>query len=145
MNTAAAARRPATRRTQNIGFAIPIANIRALLPGLRKGGTIGRPKAFLGVEVVSVTPPSDPLVLTATSGAVVVSVFPGSPAALAGIRAGDVIVGFGGQPITSDFGLTRGRTSGPPRRTGDGRALPRARRSARSRLCWAPSRPREPG
>ncbi len=94
MSTAAAASTTGNAPTQNIGFAIPIANIRALIPGLRKGGTIGRPKAFLGVEVVSVTPSE------------VVSVFPGAPAELAGIVAGDVIVGFAGRTITTDVALT---------------------------------------
>ena len=107
MSTAAAASTTGNAPTQNIGFAIPIANIRALIPGLRKGGTIGRPKAFLGVEVVSVTPSERASwALTATSGALVVSVFPGAPAELAGIVAGDVIVGFAGRTITTDVALT---------------------------------------
>jgi putative serine protease PepD len=108
MSTAAAASTTGNAPTQNIGFAIPIANIRALIPGLRKGGTIGRPKAFLGVEVVSVTPSERASwSLTATSGALVVSVFPGAPAELAGIAAGDVIVGFAGRSITTDVALTK--------------------------------------
>lgn len=103
MNTAAAVTTPGDARTQNIGFAIPIANIRALLPGLRRGGTFGPPKAFLGVEVLSATRTN---ARAPAGGAVVVNVFPGSPAALAGIRVGDVIVRFGGQPITSALELT---------------------------------------
>lgn len=107
MNTAAAASTTGNAPTQNIGFAIPIANIRALIPGLRKGGTVGRPKAFLGVEVVSVTPSERASwALTTTSGALVVSVFPGAPAEVAGIAAGDVIVGFAGRTITTDVALT---------------------------------------
>ncbi len=107
MNTAAAASTAGDAPTQNIGFAIPVAKIRPLIPGLRKGGTVGTPKAFLGVEVVSVTPAErSSWGLTATSGALVVSVFPGAPAALAGIGAGDVIVRFAGRTITSDVSLT---------------------------------------
>ena len=107
MNTAAAASTSGDAPTQNIGFAIPVDYIETLVPGLRKGGTIGAPKAFLGVEVVSVTPAErSTWGLTATSGALVESVFPGTPAAMAGIGAGDVIVGFDGHPITTDVALT---------------------------------------
>jgi putative serine protease PepD len=107
MNTAAATSTAGNAPTQNVGFAIPIGRIRSLLPGLRKGGTSGPPKAFLGVEVVSVTPAErSDWGLTATSGALVVSVFPGSSAALAGIASGDVIVGFAGHVITTDVSLT---------------------------------------
>ena len=61
----------------------------------------------MGVEVVSITPAErSSWGLTATSGALVVSVFPGAPAALAGIGAGDVIVSFAGRTITSDVSLT---------------------------------------
>ncbi|MGD0982694.1 MAG: trypsin-like peptidase domain-containing protein [Acidimicrobiales bacterium] len=107
MNTAAATTTAGDAPTQNIGFAIPIGSIRALIPGLEKGGTVGEPKAFLGVEVVSVTPSERATWgLTATSGALVVSVFPGAPAELAGIAAGEVIVGFAGRVITTDVSLT---------------------------------------
>jgi S1-C subfamily serine protease len=107
MNTATAASTTGNAPTENIGFAIPIANLRALIPGLRKGGTVGEPKAFLGVEVVSVTPSERASwALTPTSGALVVSVFPGAPAELAGVVAGDVIVGFAGRTITTDVALT---------------------------------------
>ncbi len=107
MNTAAATTTSGDAPTQNIGFAIPIANIRSLISGLRKGGTVGTPKAFLGVEVVSVTTAErSSWGLTARSGALVVSVFPGAPAALAGIGTGDVIVMFAGRTITTDVSLT---------------------------------------
>lgn len=106
MNTAAATNTPGDAPTQNIGFAIPIGSIEALLPVLRQGGTIGPPTAFLGVEVVSVTPANrSSWGLSAKSGALVVSVFPGAPAALAGIGPGDVIVKLAGRSIASDTAL----------------------------------------
>ncbi len=107
MNTAAATTSPGQAPTQNIGFAIPIGSIEALLPGLREGGTVGPPKAFLGVEVVSVTPANRlEYGLTPTRGALVVELFPGAPAAVAGVRVGDVIVGFAGRAVTSNVSLT---------------------------------------
>ena len=48
MNTAAATRTSGDAPTQNIGFAIPIANIRSLIPGLRKGGTDRDAQGLLG-------------------------------------------------------------------------------------------------
>ena len=107
MNTAAATTSAGQAPTQNIGFAIPIGSIEALLPGLRKGGAIGPPKAFLGVDVVSVTAANRAAYgLTPTRGALVVALFPDAPAALAGISAGDVIVGFNGHAITNNVSLT---------------------------------------
>jgi len=107
MNTAAATSSAGNAPAQNIGFAIPVDSIKTLLPGLRKGGTIGPPKAFIGVEVVSVTPAQRSAYgLTPTIGALVVSVVTGAPAAQAGIRPDDVIVEFNGRVITTDASLT---------------------------------------
>ncbi len=107
MNTAAATSSAGNAPAQNIGFAIPVDSIKTLLPGLRKGGTIGPPKAFIGVEVVSVTPAERSAYgLTPAVGALVVSVVTGAPAAEAGIRPDDVIVGFNGRVITTDASLT---------------------------------------
>ncbi len=107
MNTAAATSSAGNAPAQNIGFAIPVDSIKTLLPGLRKGGTIGPPKAFIGVEVVSVTPAQRSAYgLTPAVGALVVSVVTGAPAAQAGIRPDDVIVGFNGRVITTDASLT---------------------------------------
>ena len=41
-----------------------------------------------------------------TSGAMICQVYPGTPAASAGLQAGDVITAAGGQPVTSAAGLT---------------------------------------
>jgi len=107
MNTAAATSSAGNAPAQNIGFAIPIDSVKTLLPGLRKGGTIGPPKAFIGVEVVSVTPQDrSEYRLVPKSGALVVSVVTGTPASHAGIRLGDVIVEFAGHPISTDTALT---------------------------------------
>ena len=107
MSTAAATTTTGNAPTQNIGFAIPVASIKALLPGLRRGGTAGRPKAFLGVEVVSVTAANRSAYgLYPTQGALVVGLFPGAPAAQAGIRVGDVITNFQGRAISTDVALT---------------------------------------
>ena len=88
-----------------IGFATPINTIRELLPQLRTG------KISRGVIGVSIS--RDPVTkemaqelgLPNTSGAVVSAVNPGTPAAKAGIQAGDVIVEYNGRPVTDSDSL----------------------------------------
>lgn len=80
-----------------IGFAIPSNIARDLLPQLRKGRVI---RGWLGVMIQQITPQiRDKLGLTTETGALVSQVTPGGPAEKAGIRRGDVIVSFDGQPI----------------------------------------------
>jgi len=80
-----------------IGFAIPINNVRELIPQLRSG------KVTRGVIGVQVTPvPADALAefgLKERKGALVGAVSRGQPAAKAGIEPGDVILEFNGKPI----------------------------------------------
>ncbi|MHC5828769.1 MAG: PDZ domain-containing protein, partial [Nostoc sp.] len=65
--------------------------------------------AYLGIQMVGLTPqlkqninsdPNSGLSVTEDKGVLVVKVVPNSPAAKAGIRAGDVIQKLGGQPVT---------------------------------------------
>lgn len=102
IDTAVAASSAHNAPAQNVGFAIPISDALALLSGLRRGGTTGPPKAFIGVEVQPVTPQlRQEFGYTPTYGAVVDSVVAGSPASAAGIQPGDVIVAFGAEKVTS--------------------------------------------
>jgi putative serine protease PepD len=116
MNTAVASSSSGNAPAQNIGFAIPSSSIQALVATLRAGGTAGKPKTYLGVEVTDETPQQQQAYgLVPASGALVVSVVSGSPADTAGIRTGDVIVSFNGKAVTSAQGLTndvQGSSSG---------------------------------
>jgi serine protease Do len=81
-----------------IGFAIPANMARHVMDDLRKDGRVHRSQ--LGVTVQPVT--SDmaaSLGLKQVGGAIVSSVTPGSAADRAGIRQGDVIASFNGQPV----------------------------------------------
>ena len=107
MNTAVASSSTGNAPAQNIGFAIPSSTIQGLVPTLRAGGTAGKAKAYLGVEVTDETPQEQAAYgLVPSSGALVVSVVSGSPADMAGILTGDVIVDFNGKAVTSAQGLT---------------------------------------
>jgi putative serine protease PepD len=77
-----------------IGFAVPSNTVREVLPELARGERIERP--FLGVT--SAPHPA---------GAEIQGVTPGSPAAGAGLRAGDVITGVDGGPVGDPDDLSR--------------------------------------
>jgi serine protease Do len=81
-----------------IGFAIPIDDVKEVLPQLREKGKVAR--GMLGVSVQSLTPElAQALHLDRPEGALVAQVEPGSAGARAGLRPGDLIVSVEGQPI----------------------------------------------
>ena len=95
-----------------IGFAIPINIAKDVLPQLRERGAVVR--GYLGVAVGPV--PADvrrTLGLAPERGALVADVVPRSPAAGAGLSAGDVVTAFQNVPIQSPNELTR-RVGGTP-------------------------------
>jgi S1-C subfamily serine protease len=107
MDTAVASSSTGNAPAQNIGFAIPSSTIQGLVATLRAGGTAGKAKAYLGVEVTDETSQEQQAYgLVPSSGALVVSVVSGSPADSAGVRTGDVVVTFNGKAVTSAQGLT---------------------------------------
>lgn len=82
----------------NIGFAIPIDMVRALLPALIRDGKFRR--SALGLVADSVHVPSDGEgTPTAPVGALVREVLPGGPADQAGLRPGDILLELDGQTI----------------------------------------------
>lgn len=88
-----------TGGNQGLGFAVPINQAVRSLEQLRKGGTVKY--AWLGVGLKTVTPDlAKTFNLTTQSGALVENVYPGSPAAKAGIKGGDQTVTVGGQQYT---------------------------------------------
>jgi serine protease Do len=84
-----------------IGFAVPINSVKALLPQLRQGKVVrGRLGARMRNAAISADE-AKALGLPAAHGVIVISVEPDSPAARGGLRAGDVIVAFNGQDVSS--------------------------------------------
>jgi S1-C subfamily serine protease len=108
MNTAVAGTSSDGTSSQNIGFAIPAASIESLLPELQKGGQTGNAGGYLGVDITTLTPAlRQQYGFTPTTGAVILTVVAGSPAAKAGLVQGDVIVNIDGKAITSSEDLQK--------------------------------------
>ena len=93
-------------QANNIGFAIPINQVRAVLPQLKARGRVAR--GFIGVTLETVTPSLQrALGLASATGAIVQEVSPDTPAERAGIRAYDVIRSVDGRDVTSSDELIR--------------------------------------
>ncbi len=103
-----------------IGFAVPIATAKSELAQLEKGGTVR--SAYLGVSTLTIDGSLSALNLPVKSGALVETVEGGTPAAKAGIRAGnlevqtsggkvavggDIVVNAGGKAIASAEDLSK--------------------------------------
>jgi len=107
MNTAVAGTLPDGTSAQNIGFAIPVATIQSLLKSLKAGASVVNHGAFIGVEIMSMSPElQQQYGFTISSGAVVMSVIAGSGAAAAGVKQGDIIVKIDGTKIGSAQDVT---------------------------------------
>ena len=88
----------------DIGFALPIADVIRRLPELESTGTVVR--GLLGVRYQLIDPESDQFAGSPYPYAVgVTAVMPGTTAQAAGVEAGDVIVAIDGQPLTRVFTL----------------------------------------
>ena len=108
MNTAVAGTSSDGTSSQNIGFAIPAASVESLLPELQKGGQTGNGGGYLGVDITTLTPAlRQQYGFTPTTGAVILTVVAGSPAAKAGLVQGDVIVNIDGTAIASSEDLQK--------------------------------------
>jgi S1-C subfamily serine protease len=71
-----------------IGFAVPIDTAKSILDNLKSGETVQR--AYLGVTSLTVDGQLEALNLPVDHGALVQTVEPGSPAEMAGLKAGDL-------------------------------------------------------
>ncbi|MBU6308439.1 MAG: trypsin-like peptidase domain-containing protein [Planctomycetes bacterium] len=86
-----------------IGFAIPSNTARKVCHEILQDGYVER--GYLGMALTS-SPPD-------VTGVLVAAVEPQSPAALAGIRPGDLIVSFDGEPVAEPAGLVLQLTRTP--------------------------------
>ena len=89
-----------------IGFAIPSDLASRIVDDLRDDGKVER--GWLGVRIQGVTPDmAEGLGLQEPKGALVSSVEPGSPAAAAGLEAGDVVLEWDGSAVSRVKDLSR--------------------------------------
>lgn len=96
-----------------IGFAIPVNMARNVMDQLIRGGTVRR--GSLGVTIQGVTPEAvSQLGLQSARGALVASVVSGGAAERAGVRAGDVILGFNGNPVNDPNALRNAVAASQP-------------------------------
>ncbi len=96
---------------QGIGFALPINLAASVYNQIIKGGRVSR--GSIGVGFDSNQKPETLTVYGSTHGVFVTRVEPGGPAAKAGLKVEDVIVGFNGKPIKDGDDLVN-RVSATP-------------------------------
>lgn len=93
---------------QGLGFAIPINTAKRIADELVATGEVEH--AYLGIQMATITPQlkqrldgaaNSPITITDDQGVVVVDVVANSPAAQAGLQAGDVIRQINGQSVTT--------------------------------------------
>jgi serine protease Do len=99
-----------------IGFAIPIAVIKQILPQLKENGHVSR--GYLGVQPQAVTGDMvEGLGLKSTHGALLADVIKDGPGDKGGLKPGDVVVGLNGKPVMDNNQLTRDVGVVPPGNT----------------------------
>ena len=85
--------------SNGIGFAIPASLVRVVAETAESGGEVFE-RPYIGATFETVTPDvAEALGLDRAAGALVSDVVDGGPAGGAGLRAGDIVVGFNNQPI----------------------------------------------
>ncbi len=85
----------------NLGFAIPSATARVVLARLLKDGDIVR--SYVGIVPGALQDLENFYALALNTGMLVNSVDPGSPAAKAGLRAGDIVLAIDGAKVDGRF------------------------------------------
>jgi Do/DeqQ family serine protease len=99
---------------QGLGFAIPINTAQRISEQLMATGKAQHP--YLGIQMVGLTPelkqninsdPNSGLTVSEDQGVLVVKVIPNSPAAKAGVRAGDIIQKLNGLSVKDAAGVQK--------------------------------------
>lgn len=82
-----------------LSFAIPSAIVERVMRSIVETGGVVR--GWMGVEMANLTP-EDRAMFGDAEGVLITQVMPGSPAARAGLREGDIVVSFDGREIDSE-------------------------------------------
>jgi Do/DeqQ family serine protease len=92
-------------QAQGIGFAIPTSTVKEVLDDLIKQGHVSRP--WMGVQIETVTSEvAEYYNLDQNWGVLIGGIVQGSPAQIAGLKPGDIIIGLDGKKITDVDQLT---------------------------------------
>ena len=94
-----------SRLGRGAGLTVPVGALARIATDLLAGGKVRR--AYLGVssQVARLPAALAALVAGRETGLLIVAVEPGSPAEAAGILLGDILVEFGGEPVTDTDSL----------------------------------------
>ena len=86
--------------SMGIGFAIPVATAKLVLEGIVKDGQVTR--GWIGVEPNELSPElAETFGVKAKEGVIITGVLQNGPAATAGIKPGDVIIGVADKPVSN--------------------------------------------
>jgi S1-C subfamily serine protease len=101
---------------QGIGFAIPIHMLKEIAPQLEKGHVV---RSWMGMSVQDQLGPdlAEWFGVPGGKGVVITDVMEGGPAARAGLRPGDVVVSFEGDPVGESYRLRWLTANAGPGRT----------------------------
>jgi serine protease Do len=98
---------------QGVGLAVPSDLVGNVADNLVAHGKVVR--GYIGIGIQDLTPGlAESFGIKSGSGALISDVQPGSPAAKAGLRSGDVITAIGGQPVDSASRLSVAVAETPP-------------------------------
>lgn len=90
--------------SMGIGFAIPANIARQVMEQIAKEGSVTR--GWVGVEAQNLTPElAESFSLPTPSGALIADVLPNSPAANAGLKAGDILLAINGKPVVNSAAM----------------------------------------
>jgi serine protease Do len=82
---------------EGLGFAVPCATARTVYKQIRKYGQLRRQEIGIGIQTITPTMAAS-LGLSRDYGVIVSDVLPGSPAQLAGVQTGDILISVDGEP-----------------------------------------------
>lgn len=109
-------------RAQGIGFAIPIDDVKKLLPILEKKGRIAR--GYIGAALGELAPDAaEYLGLGEAQGAVITDMDPKGPAFKAGLKVYDIVTEFNGKSISNPVDLIDAVSDAPIGKTAEAKVL----------------------